>query len=297
MANVEESRPSLGERLRRNALSRLTIMACCLLVWLVGFRGLAVPALRGMGEPGTLAGDGGRLAGAVIYIVGAVILYRLLVARVERRDATELARTPGAALGLLGFAIGLALCCGVVGTLWLIGAAEPAAMGDGSRLVAQFSAAMMASVAEELLFRAILFRILEQAMGTLRALLVSALFFGLAHIVNPDATLASSLVIALESGVMLGLAYAATRNLWFPIGIHLAWNFAQGGIFGTSGSGRPAGFVQMTFAGPDWLTGGTTGTEMSAITVALCVALAATFAWVAKSRNRWRSARLRLRLD
>lgn len=31
---------------------------------------------------------------------------------------------------------------------------------------------------------------------------------------------------------MLGAAYVATRTLWVPIGLHLAWNFAETGIFG-----------------------------------------------------------------
>ena len=296
MATIENSRPPLGDRLRCNALFRLAVIGSCLMAWLVGFRGLAIPALREMGEPGTIIGDGARLLGAAIYVACAIILYAFLVRKIERREPIELAGRPGAPLGVRGFAIGLALCFGVIGLMWLVGAARPVGFGDNDRLVAQFSAAMMASVGEELLFRGVLFRILEQAMGTVRALLASALLFGLAHIVNPDATLAGSLVIAIESGIMLGLAYVVTRNLWFPIGIHLAWNFAQGGIFGASGSARPSGLVQMAYAGPDWITGGRIGTDMSAITVAFCVALAVTFALVARNRNLWEPARLKLRL-
>ena len=42
---------------------------------------------------------------------------------------------------------------------------------------------------------------------------------------------------------MLAAAYAATRNLWVPIGLHFGWNFAAGGIFGAevSGNGAPRG--------------------------------------------------------
>jgi CAAX protease family protein len=218
-----------------------------------------------------------------------------MVRILERRTAVELAGRPGVRLGLLGLAIGLVLCTSVIGSLWLIGAARPAGMGGSGLLATQLSAALMASVGEELLFRAVLFRILEQAMGTLRALLASALFFGLAHIVNPDATIASSLIIALESGIMLGLAFVVTRNLWFPIGIHLAWNFTQGGIFGTAGSLAPPALVQMELHGPHWLTGGLAGTESSAITIIFCVALSVTFAVMARRRRQWispRSARL-----
>jgi membrane protease YdiL (CAAX protease family) len=69
------------------------------------------------------------------------------------------------------------------------------------------------------------------------ALLVSAAVFGRVHAGNPGASWVSSLSIALESGVLLGLAYAATRSLWLPIGLHFGWNFTAGGIFGAAVSG------------------------------------------------------------
>lgn len=296
MASKEISRLPRREGLCRNALFRLAVMGISVMAWLVGFKLLAIPALRDLSAPGTLVGDSARLLGAAIYAAGGLLLYRFLVRKVECRQPVELAHQPGVSLGFLGFGIGLALCSAVVGTLWLVGAAEPTGLGQSDRVIAQFAAAIMASVGEEMLFRAILFRILEQAMGTLRALIASALLFGLAHIVNPDATLASSLVISLESGVMLGLAYVATRNLWFPIGIHLAWNFAQGGIFGAAGSSDAQSLVQMTFFGPVWLTGGPTGTDMSAVTISFCVALALAFAFWARRRKHWEPARLMLRL-
>lgn len=287
---------SRGERLRHNALFRLGVMATCLMVWLVAFRGLAIPALRGLGPPGSAVGDGARVLGALIYVAGGLYIYHALVRLIERRSTTELARDPGIGLGFCGFTIGLALCSSAIGVMWLAGAAKPIGFGDSSHIVASFTAATMASVGEELLFRAILFRILEQSLGTLRALLVSALIFGLVHLVNPDATLISSLAISLEAGLLLGLAFVVTRNLWFPIGIHLAWNFAQGGIYGASGSSESPSLIEMAFFGPNWVTGGATGTDTSAVTIILCVAATVTFALMARNRGLWEPARLRFRL-
>ena len=290
--------PRSWERLRRNALVQLAVMGACLMAWMIGFAGFAMPALRGLGTAGTFAGDAVRILGALVYIATAISLYRLLVQWIERRPAVELARKPGAALGFLGFAIGALLFCGVISLLCLVGAAQLAGFGDTTRLVASLSAAMMAAVGEELLFRGVLFRILEQAAGTVTALLVSALLFGLAHIANPNATLFSSLAIAIEAGLLLGLAFVATRNLWFPIGIHLAWNFTQGGIFGASVSGSASpGLVKTFFLGPDWLTGGAFGPEASVISLALCIALALVFALLARNRGRWKPTKLRLQLD
>jgi CAAX protease family protein len=296
VATIENAHSRI-ETLRRNAFFRLAVMAAFLMAWLVGFRALVVPALRGLGEPGSATGDVARLVGALAYAGGALFLYRALVGRIERRSVVELARRPGIRDGLAGFAIGTALSCSAIGVIGIAGAAQLSGFGDGSRLAATFAAAIMASVGEELLFRGVLFRILEQAFGTFAALLASALLFGLAHIVNPDSTLIGSLAIAIEAGLLLGLAYVVTRNLWFPIGLHLAWNFTQGGIFGPAAGKEPHSLVRLAFTGPDWLTGGPSGAESSILTVALCLALASAFALLAQRRGKWKAARLRLRLD
>jgi membrane protease YdiL (CAAX protease family) len=285
-------------RLRRNSLIQLGIMGGCLMVWMIGFVGLAMPAVRGLWEAGTFAGNGVRLLGALVYIAGAITIYQLLVQWIERRPAFELARIPGVRQGLIGSAIGTLLFIASIGLMWLAGWAQPIGIGTANYLVAAASASMMAAVGEELLFRGVMFRIVERATGTSIALLVSSLFFGLAHLANPDATLFSALIIAIEAGLLLGLAYVVTRNLWFPIGIHFAWNFTEGGIFGASGSSSAQhGLVNMAFSGPDWITGGTLGLDNSTVPVALCIALALTFALRARKHGNWAPMRWRIRLD
>ncbi|GJF35077.1 hypothetical protein KNE206_77770 [Kitasatospora sp. NE20-6] len=61
--------------------------------------------------------------------------------------------------------------------------------------------------------------------------------FGLSHLLGPHTGLWGAIVIAIETGDVLGAAYAATRRLWAPIGLHSSWNFAASGIFGTEASG------------------------------------------------------------
>jgi membrane protease YdiL (CAAX protease family) len=298
MATKAEEGSPYWARLRCNALIQLAVMAACLLSWMIGFVGLAMPAVRGLWEAGTFAGNGARLFGALVYIAVAITIYQLLVQWIERRPAFELARIPGVRQGLIGFAIGALLFIASIGVMWLAGWAHPIGIGGANYLIAAASASMMAAVGEELLFRGVMFRIVERATGTTIALLVSSLFFGLAHLANPDATLFSALIIAIEAGLLLGLAYVVTRNLWFPIGIHFAWNFTEGGIFGASGpSSAQHGLVNMAFSGPDWITGGTLGLDNSTVPVALCIALALTFALRARRHGNWAAMRLRVRLD
>lgn len=298
MQPIQTEASPLRDGLRRNAVVRLAVMAPCLFGWLIGFAILAKPAVRRMAPAGSFLGDSAQLGQALVYVAIALALYRILIRTFERRPTVELASSPGTRLAVIGFLIGITLCCSVVGVLCLAGAARVDGLGDRSQFIAQLSAATIAAVGEELLFRGVLFRILEQATGTLCALLSSALIFGLTHLLNPEATLFSSLAIAIEAGLLLGLAFVSTRNLWFPIGIHLAWNFTQGGIFDAAGAGTAShSLFALILSGPDWLTGGSMGTNDSAVTVVLCLALSGGFAGLAGKRGRLKCRRWRLQLD
>jgi membrane protease YdiL (CAAX protease family) len=129
---------------------------------------------------------------------------------------------------------------------------------------------------EELLFRGVLFRLIEKMTGTWIALVLSAVLFGAIHIRNPHASIFSSLAIALEAGVLLALAYVLTRSLWFAIGIHWGWNLFEGSIFGTQVSGGEftATVFHSKMDGPTWLTGGSFGPEAGVVALIVCVAAA-----------------------
>ena len=77
--------------------------------------------------------------------------------------------------------------------------------------------------------------------------------------------------VMVEAGVMLAAAYMVTRRLWFCIGIHIAWNFTQGGIFSAAVSASDTkGLLQAKLTGPDWLTGGAFGAEGSVVALTIC---------------------------
>jgi hypothetical protein len=117
-------------------------------------------------------------------------------------------------------------------------------------------------------------------------LLVTALLFGLAHRANPNATWFSSFAIAVEAGILLGGAYMLTRSLWLPIGLHAAWNFAEGYIFDVPVSGLPEqGLVTAKLSGPVLLSGGDFGLEASVIAVVIAGSAGAWFVWTAARRG------------
>jgi len=134
---------------------------------------------------------------------------------------------------------------------------------------------------EEVLFRGILFRVIDEKWGTAAALGFSALLFGMFHIFNPGATLWSSVAIAIEAGLLLGAAYKFSGTIWLPIGIHWGWNFMEGPVLGFAVSGNgslPGGTVcEAVVSGPDIISGGAFGLEASIFAAVIGLAIAAWF--------------------
>ncbi|HEY2090997.1 MAG TPA: CPBP family intramembrane glutamic endopeptidase [Thermoanaerobaculia bacterium] len=124
-----------------------------------------------------------------------------------------------------------------------------------------------AALHEELVFRGYVFqRIRTWNRGI--AIAASALIFALLHAGNRGITpvAITSLIVA---GVMLALAYERYERLWFPIGIHIAWNVFSGPILGYDVSGYiPSHEVFRTVgSGNVLVTGGTFGIEGSVVSV------------------------------
>jgi membrane protease YdiL (CAAX protease family) len=212
------------------------------------------------------------LAQFAIRALVPLAAYLILVKLIERRAPTELAPRSLLPQGLLGVLLGLVLFSAVVAMLWLAGSyhvtsIRPDAPWFGALLVVGLGA----GIGEEIMFRGVLFRIVEEGLGTWWALAISALLFGAIHIANPGATLWSSAAIAIEAGLLFGLLYHVTRSLPICMGVHAAWNFAQGTIYGIPVSGSTAeGWLVSRRSGPDWLSGGVFGAEASVVALTLC---------------------------
>ena len=217
----------------------------------------------------------------------ALAAYAWVVRRTERREPVEvsLVTAPGA-LGR-GVLIGLAMFVAVIVNIAILGGYEVRGWGSVTGAIAIFGLMTTVAVTEELLYRGVLFRIVEERFGTWISLGLSGVVFGLAHVFNPNATLWSSLAIAVQAGFMLAAVYAATRNLWVPIGVHFAWNFAQGGLFGTSVSGNdaPQGLLDGVTSGSAIVTGGEFGPEASVYSVLAGVVVTVVFLWLARRRG------------
>jgi uncharacterized protein len=220
------------------------------------------------------------LLGGAVVAAAALVGYVAFARVVERRAVTELAvgRAP-AELGW-GLLIGALLFSATIGLIALLGYYRIVSFNNWAAAVPALADALVAGAFEEILFRGLLFRITQESLGTWLALLISALVFGLLHLANPNATLIAGLAIALEAGVMLAAAYLLTGRLWLSMGIHFAWNFTQGGLFGAAVSGQTStGIFSSVLQGPALLTGGDFGAEASVVAMVVCGLFGAYLVW------------------
>ncbi|MET8665377.1 type II CAAX endopeptidase family protein [Streptomyces tendae] len=220
-------------------------------------------------------------AALVIYV------YAWVVRKTERRQALDVALEGAGAKFGWGTLIGAGMFSAVIVNLFTSGHYEVDGLGSVQGAIGLVGFMAGAAATEEIVYRGVLFRIIEEHIGTYLGLGLTGLVFGLSHLLNEDATLWGAVAIAIEAGFMLAAAYAATRNLWLTIGVHFGWNFAAGGVFSTvvSGNGDSEGLLDATMSGPKLLTGGDFGPEGSVYSVGFGVLLTLVFLWLAHRRG------------
>jgi membrane protease YdiL (CAAX protease family) len=203
---------------------------------------------------------------AIVDIAIVLAAYKLVIVKLGEhpRDDLPLTRDSGKSLGLGIFAGFLVMAVAVV-LAAIAGVYRITGPGDASRLVLELvGTAILPGFMEELFFRGILFRWIEEFAGSWSALLLTSALFGALHLFNPNATWFAAFAIAVEAGVLLGGVYMLTGNLWMAMGLHAAWNFTQGEVFDVPVSGLDEhGLVTAQMSGPALLSGNGFGLEAS----------------------------------
>ncbi len=181
----------------------------------------------------------------------------------------------GSAIGIatLALAAAFATACGGL-TFTFSGRA--ALLQVGKTLILSGSLFILAALAEEALFRGYPLQTLTRAGLAWLAILLTSVPFALVHLNNPNVVGGFTFINTALAGVWLAVAYLRTRSLWFPLGVHWAWNWALASLFGLPVSGitnlAPHPLLHGIDLGPAWLTGGTYGLEGGvAGTIALVV--------------------------
>jgi hypothetical protein len=205
-----------------NLAAKATLL---LMVWAVGIQPTpAIPA------PASY-----RLVAAIAGCVALVVTYWGAVRFGERRPVPELNLRHAPGDLLLGLVIGAALLSAVVGVQWICGwvVIEPRTV---DRIALALRDSIRSGVVEELVLRLVIFRLLWRAIGIWPALAGAALLFGCLHLANPDSSWFAAACLIAGEGIGIGL-YLITGRIWSAIGMHAAWNFTQGWVFGAAVSG------------------------------------------------------------
>ncbi len=120
------------------------------------------------------------------------------------------------------------------------------------------------------------------------AWIVTSILFGLIHAMNPGATVGTTLKITL-AGFFLALPFLLTGELAISIGVHVAWNFFQGNVFGFPVSGLTffrTSIFNTVQGGPELWTGGGFGPEAGLLGfIAIIVGSLAMIWWVKHTRG------------
>ena len=203
------------------------------------------------------------------YISVIVLLasYYFLFRFYEKRNVTELSLKYLPKEFTSGLIFGFSIISLVILALYVLGYYSISSISNYNYFLKPFSILVGAALLEEIFYRGILYRILENWQGTFIALFIMALLFELPHTFNENTTLLSFL-LGVIFGLTHGLMFTYTKRIWLPFAFHLGWNFAQP-FYGSNLSGLEdlGSVIKAKFEGPKLLIGTNYGVEDSIISV------------------------------
>ena len=170
----------------------------------------------------------------------------------------------------LGFLIGLAMMSIIVLILLPFGyitveknPIQPVGVSAIASVLVILFGCIIQGATEEIVTRGWLLNVLSTKYNIGVGLLISSTLFGLMHLTNPNVNYIAVINIILV-GLFYGLYVIKTNDLWAVCGMHSAWNFAQGNIFGFKVSGLDVSvgsLIDLNLVGSDFVTGGIFGPE------------------------------------
>ena len=174
----------------------------------------------------------------------------------------------------LGFLIGLVMMSIIVLILLLFGyitveknPIQPVGVSAISSVLVILFGWIIQGATEEIVTRGWLLNVLSSKYNIGFGLLISSTLFGLMHLTNPNVNYIAVINIILV-GLFYGLYVIKTNDLWAVCGMHSAWNFAQGNIFGFEVSGLDISvgtLIDLNLVENDFITGGVFGPEASIV--------------------------------
>ncbi|MDF1694568.1 MAG: type II CAAX endopeptidase family protein [Saprospiraceae bacterium] len=222
-----------------------------------------------------------RLLSGLMIIVIYYYLYKFL----EKRKLTELSTKSIWKDSFIGLLLGFGLISLCILLLYFLGFYQINGVNSFSNVLFPLTMLISAALWEEILFRAIIYRILEEKFGT-KIALIQTLIFGVVHYGNENATI-SSVFFVILLGLAISLMYTYTQRIWLPFFFHVSWNFAQT-IFGATLSGDNSfrQFFEGKFDGPSLYIGSVFGIEDSLFSIVFMTLLSIYLYWLCKKNKK-----------
>ena len=166
----------------------------------------------------------------------------------------------GMTLGLLLMAVGYTILI-LLGEIKFIGFNY-----DLKNIILLFLLFIAVSIAEETYVRGYVLKNLLKSFNTIISLIISSAIYSLLHFFNPNVNYIA-LTELFIAGILLGISYVYTKNLWFPIALHLSWNFFQV-MFGFNVSGMDTySLIEFEIIENNNINGGDFGFEGSYLSI------------------------------
>ena len=263
------NKKSIGQRIFHFPLTKIIIG----IIVVAGIYGISQLFFSQLLKSISISNEINNLVVGIVSSVLSTLSYILLFKFYEKRKITELSTISIGSFLANGILLGFVLQSLTILVIYLGGGFTIISINSILFIIPSLTMAFTSAIFEEILFRGIIFRIIEEKLGSYLALIVSALIFGLLHLANPNSSLINALGLAIQAGLLLASAYIYSRSLWFPIAIHFAWNFTQAGIFGATVSGNSLSKSLLTtkIQGVEWLSGGRFGPEGSIQATIFCL--------------------------
>ncbi|WP_299216663.1 type II CAAX endopeptidase family protein [uncultured Aquimarina sp.] len=253
----------------------------CILGILVIKKAISQPILGVILDSQELKDGIQNLISGFVIIVIYYVFYKLL----EKRKIHELSLNKIEKDLSIGISTGFGLISLCIGILYLLGYFEVYNFNEFSGILLPLTLLLSAALFEEVIFRGIIYRILEERFGTNIAL-SQAFFFGVLHYGNANATI-TSVWFVIMLGIVLSLLYTYTQRLWLPFFFHFSWNFAQI-VYGTplSGNTNFDALLSSKFNGPSLFIGSEFGIEDSFFSILFMTLLAFYLYWMCKKKGK-----------
>lgn len=275
---------NIGHRILHSAIVKIIIG----FLLVAGVASIYQLILEDVLESSSLQSDHKDLIVGIGVAIISIAIYILLYKIYESRKITELSSRRLIRNLSLGLLLGFGLQTLTIAVIYISGSYEILAFNSFAFLFPSLTMAITASVFEEILFRGILFRLIEEKLGSYLALVISAIVFGGLHYFNPNSSFLAAAGLAIQAGVLLGAVYIYSKNLWLPIALHFAWNFTQSGIYGASTSGNEISksLITSRIDGSTLITGASFGPEGSIQATLFCLSAAIIILIICKKQNK-----------